>query len=402
MFDKPLSAVTAADIDQVTKDEVHESDVVEFKEALSTKDGRDDAWYASADKIGDRARDSIIHEVLGFANAHGGTLLLGIKESDNHPKRAVGIRAIPRCADLAARLPHYFRDLVEPPLAPHPIVVPVETDGRGGVILVGVSPSRNAPHRHKATLQSYMRRGEHTQPMTMRDIQDLTLQVERGLNLLERQFSDSAARFKMLCRPSTAMAVRATALPLSRVSVPIPHNADVIPPVGRFSGLVGDRKVSLVLPHAPETFRPILRGLRAHNEDDAAEVVIEVRETGVLEIFFNRREGDGQRNVIYLGWLLGAACNALAIADYLRIAAGAPGTEYGLELAVYDGGSLAVAAFGGQEYGVRRWLAGSTTFPRYQVGDRAGFSDVVQLIERDFWNGAGIRHLDPPVRVAFG
>lgn len=186
MFGKPINALTATDIDRLVNDAVRESDVVEFKEALSAKGGRD-AWHDGAAKIGDVARDKIVNEVIAFANSHGGTLVLGITETDDKPARAEKIVPIQRCADLAERLSRALADIVEPPLAPFPSIVPVLIEGDAGVVVFQVAASRNAPHRHRGSLESYVRRGEQAVRMTMREIQDLTLQVERGLALLERQ-----------------------------------------------------------------------------------------------------------------------------------------------------------------------------------------------------------------------
>lgn len=191
--------------------------------------------------------------------------------------------------------------------------------------------------------------------------------------------------------------------------MPIPHEKTIIPQLSVFKAVAGTADVQLVLPHAPNNFSPILRGLRAPEKDDfnGADVTIEVSESGTLEIFFVRRERSvvsqqrDEPNVIYLPWFLGMACNAMMMADYLRNAGGAPGTEYGLELAVYDGGTLQ-AAFRARNYGTKRWLEGTVTFPRYSVGDRASFQAVVQGIERDFWSATGTRHSDPPMSIDFG
>ena len=58
---------------------VQEDGEIEFKETLPARDGRD-AWLDGGNRIGDRARNKILEEVIAFANAYGGTLLLGISE----------------------------------------------------------------------------------------------------------------------------------------------------------------------------------------------------------------------------------------------------------------------------------------------------------------------------------
>ena len=115
MFGKPIRDVTAADIDRLCKDAVRESGVVEFKRALQGKDGPD-AWHDGVDKISDRARNELVSEIIAFANAHGGTLVLGIGETKDRPPRAEAIAQVRACADLAGRLALILRDVAEPPL----------------------------------------------------------------------------------------------------------------------------------------------------------------------------------------------------------------------------------------------------------------------------------------------
>ena len=93
MFGKLLNRLTSDDVDRLVREQVRELDVVEFKEALSGRGGRD-GWHDGADSIGDAARDKIVNEVIAFANAHGGTLVLGIAESDDKPPRAAEVAPI--------------------------------------------------------------------------------------------------------------------------------------------------------------------------------------------------------------------------------------------------------------------------------------------------------------------
>jgi predicted HTH transcriptional regulator len=97
-------------------EEYPEGEGLEFKEQLPSKDGID-PWASGERRITGRARDAILDEVIALANASGGHVILGIEESDDHPKRAKGIRPLPDCAALADRLRHQVRDCIEPPLA---------------------------------------------------------------------------------------------------------------------------------------------------------------------------------------------------------------------------------------------------------------------------------------------
>ena len=61
-----------------------------------------------------------------------------------------------------------------------------------------------APHRHTVTKECYIRRADRTEKMTMREIQDLTLQVERGLVKIERRFGEREELFASIWDESTA------------------------------------------------------------------------------------------------------------------------------------------------------------------------------------------------------
>ncbi len=79
VFGKRLHEITKDDIERLVAEAVQEDGEIEFKETLPARDGRD-AWLDGGNRIGDRARNKILEEVIAFANAYGGTLLLGISE----------------------------------------------------------------------------------------------------------------------------------------------------------------------------------------------------------------------------------------------------------------------------------------------------------------------------------
>ena len=153
-----------------------------------------------------------------FANAYGGALLLGIGESEGKPPVAASISPIPACTELAERLKLVFRDCVEPQIPRIEIfAVRTEADG-GGVVIIRTGRSRMAPHRVKPTRKCPIRRSDRCEEMTMREIQDLTLNLSRGLERLERRLAMRSERFaeefKCLESPDRAYGIRATAAPV--------------------------------------------------------------------------------------------------------------------------------------------------------------------------------------------
>ena len=194
VLSKPAGQIGISDIISLIDSEVPEGEQVEFKESLSTKGGSNDPWMVGKNKIGDQAKDALLKEAVGFANAYGGAVLLGIGESEAKPPVAARIVPIQRCADLVERLKLVFRDRVEPQL-PRIDIFAVPTEGESGVVIIRVGRSRLAPHRVTRTLVCPIRRSDRCEEMSMREIQDMTLNVSRRLERLERRLSERAERF---------------------------------------------------------------------------------------------------------------------------------------------------------------------------------------------------------------
>ena len=87
MFGKRPSEITADDIERVVAEQVQEGSQVELKVTLPARKG-DDPWTTGEGRIGDYARNELVAEVIAFANAYGGWLLLGVEETKEKPARA--------------------------------------------------------------------------------------------------------------------------------------------------------------------------------------------------------------------------------------------------------------------------------------------------------------------------
>ncbi len=195
VLSQPADQICVSDLQELIESEVPESDQIEFKQTLPTRDGSDDRWLTHGDRIGDKARNEILQEAVAFANAYGGALLLGIGESESRPPVAAEISPIPRCADLAERLKLVFRDCVEPQI-PLIEIFAVSTAGDCGVVVIRTGRSRMAPHRVTPTRKCPIRRSDRCEEMTMREIQDLTLNTSRGLERLGQRLSVRSESFK--------------------------------------------------------------------------------------------------------------------------------------------------------------------------------------------------------------
>ena len=214
---KPAEQVSSNDIKALIETRVPEGEQIELKESLPGRGKSPDPWIGGQKGMGDGARDSILEEAVAFANAHGGALLIGIRESKSKPPVAAEITPVPRCVELAERFKLKFRDCVEPRI-PSLEVFGVPTDGESGVVVIRVGRSRLAPHRVLRTRNCTIRRADRCEKMTMREIQDMTLNVSRGMERFEKRLAERSERFQReldrLQSPDDSYGLRLTALPV--------------------------------------------------------------------------------------------------------------------------------------------------------------------------------------------
>jgi Putative DNA-binding domain len=407
MFGKRPSELTPEDISRVVSEQVQEGSQIEFKGTLPAKGSAEDPWVAGRDQVGEFARNKLVEEVIAFANAYGGWLLVGIEETREKPARASAVVPIRDCGELAERLRLMCRDCIEPTL-PILEVAGVAMGNDRGVLVFHVPKSRMAPHRHSVTKECYIRRADRSEKMTMREIQDLTLQVERGLAAIERQFQKQreqfASHFTAYRAGSTrAFGLRATLVPLTPIYVERVHgNEAASPPSHTLWGTIGDSKpYDLGLRDGGGAWRPIVRGTIKSESNRRFASSREVHCDGLIEhVVMHRTEAEeGGRpgaTPFYLPiqWVMGLFGNALCAAEKFRRAAGAPDVEYGLKFDIASNAALPIGRYGGISFGETLGpLPEGTTFPRYSVGGTDQFQSLSETFERDFWNGAG---LDPP------
>ena len=399
VLSKPADQINRDDIHALIVSEVPEGEQIEFKESLPAKKQTPDPWMTDKDQIGDFAKDKILTEVVAFANAHGGALLLGIKESNTKPPVAADILPIPRCTDLAERLKLVFRDRVEPQL-PMLEVFAVQTEGESGVIIIRVGRSRLAPHRVTKTLVCPVRRSDRCEEMTMREIQDMTLNVSRGLERLEKRLFKRSKRFqeefKRLKTPEDAFGIRLTATPVGEEI-----RIDRVFRQGRISNEFsiawltvsrqrGADQNTLYSPFnpPPSAWQPILRGTRAEffpgPSNLSANVYRELHCDGLVELGLVRCSAELRSNPIFSpDWLVVMFANLAVWADRIRNQASAPTTEYALEAEIRVLGN---AVFPYSPPFTSYLTLPNVVFPRYCLNDTDEIPRLLALFEHDCWN----------------
>lgn len=398
MFSKPLRNVVAADVELVCSSRLPEGPEVEYKEALPTKSGTD-PWVNGGDHIGERARKKVLEEIVAFANAFGGTLVIGIAETAEKPARANNIKPIPRCVELAERLSLQCRDCIDPKIPLIEIAgVPTQNDG-AGIVIIRTPRSRMAPHRHAITRECYIRRADRSEKMTMREIQDLTLNVERGLAAIESRFDERKRLYANFLstygNSSRTFGMRASLQPMSSLFIRDVHkNFDVLPEVYSFPAtLNSENAIELSFNFLGSDWRPALRGSRCRTESGNSIAQLEVHCDGFIEYQFVMAEPAESRARFYRSWFMAVACSAMVTGEKFRQAAQTPVVEYALEIALSSlGGSTPVGMYGrGHDFGQRLGplAEGNWYFPRYSVASPNEFQQLASEIERDFWNLCG-------------
>lgn len=417
VLSKPADRIGVEDIRALIDSEVPEGEQIEFKRALPAEKSKSDPWMDGKSGIGNYARDSILEEAVAFANAHGGALLLGIGESTTPTKSAIAasISPIPRCAGLAERLKLAFRDCVEPHL-PMLEIFSVATENDRGIIVIRVGRSRLAPHRVSTTRHCPVRRSDRCERMTMREIQDMTLNLSRGLERLERRLKERAncfpPEFQRLATPDDAWGLRLTAAPVQddlRIEHVFQEGAivkDLDAPWRRIL-YQGNEFEGLHESWIPRCWRPKLRAARAEVEPNFTgrsqfrNSFREIYCDGLVEFGFAhvrvyphlKHDPEG-REVALLSPELPAEMFAnLAIwADHIRRQVNSPSAEYALEIEIYVVGyAVPVSAepIPFYERNPPQLSPGTITFPRYSLGESASIPNLISLFYRDFWHYLG-------------
>lgn len=408
MFDKPLSQITADDLRAYVATEPLEDEALEFKQGL---DDKEDSWGVGG-KLSVSAKQDVFRALIALANTRGGYLVLGISEADSDGPRASGITPIPNCARLAENLRRAAEAVIEPRV-PSLEAVAVPFEEQAGVVIFRVGRSLSAPHRLNMSdgrhrLHAFWRRGWETVPMSMREIQDLTLRIDRGeidrrerLAERQRQIGELIAA-RLGWAPSRLKEGVAQAYvfsifgsPLSPILIEdVYRQTDSHPRLREFQATSGASSAfTLHLARTQAPRRPILRGVEFMSERDGRFDLQQLNERGEFEMvragYVHPREGrtDG---MVHPGWLLSDLANALAWVDRIRRSATAPNTDFALNVELVVGEDVSLSTYDRHMLiDMGQFSPGAHAFPAYHVGGLEEFPDIVALFARDLMHLVG-------------
>ena len=395
LFSKHIDDIVPSDIHELVSKEYPETDSVEFKKQLPLKKGQEDQSKGQ-DSISDHARNKLLAEVVAFANAYGGHLIVGIDETPDHPHRASSIAAIPSCCDLAEKFKLQIRDCIEPSIPTIGVRgIHINADG-SGVIIFRVPQSRAAPHRLSTNKECYIRHADRSETMTMREIQDLTIQRTHVADRLDNLLAGRRKSFLQWIANSPtdkgiATGCRITLAPTSEIYLAsLFGNKSALPAPSNFEITFddGEKMKALALGQLWDE-RPIVRGTRRSNQKLNPDYLLEAHCSGLIEILYR---DINPKPEFYIAWILGVLCNGLFTAETFRRAAEASEVEYEFELEITSANSTVSVMNGNWRGGLLGTPPESPClFPRMSLGDYAGeINQLVEIAMTDLMNSCGI------------
>jgi hypothetical protein len=397
-----LEGLNINDLNRLCADEIPEGTEVEYKSALPVKTGRGlDAWHENG-SIGEYARNEIAEEIIAFANTFGGVLCVGIQESNDHPKRAAGLQPLPRVHDLARRLRQAVYGIIDPPLPMLEAIGIVSDEAGQGVVVMRVPPSRRKPHRHNVSKEVFYRRADETVRISMREIQELTVQTLTEATRLETVIADRRrhhreAAAKWINAPKEEgpgwgvavqyLAVPATAIDLGRV-VGRPRLTELDSIV---VATMPDKAIRLKWSHLPHTeWRPGLRSISNVNKDSStrrADYALYTDGRCEVSCFFSLTQ---TLPFVAAGWLVGGLGVALSWVDRIRREAGTAG-EYvvACQLSMFGKAASLMGYTAGNPDDYATLPVGHFDLPLMSVGASEEGDLLLQRFNEDIWNLAG-------------
>jgi len=429
LFGKPIEQATLADVERLSVDGVGEGQYLEFKEAVPVSDEEQrrqakagtvrpfDQSVANGTGIGDFGRNSLLEELVAFANADGGVIVLGIEETGDKPARAGKIAPIPHIIALERRLRDAVNSLTEPRLAYVGVRALLTELDDSGVILIETERSSLGPHWVKSTRAAKIRREDRADSLSMPEIHDMALRNARGFEGVVQKLSTSQTQFescffsklRTMCNiPSSFSSDEfrnwLTNNPRSfvgwRVTI-VAHQNIGIRRLEEMRDLIAGGRIEIVddpyrdrIDNYPLLFRqafnpkPILGGMTDNLGSSERCLTLRVDRDGFVELSFVT-QADATRHVTLLTLLSGIG-SAIGSYECLRLKGVAPSmpAEIGVEiLSLPDRCPMIGSGFveiHGEPLDFR------TSFSSMTISDRSSFDYFLNEIAADFVNAGGL------------
>ncbi len=399
ILSKSFDALTLTDIQQLITDKIPENNQLEYKGALSASKGID-PWENGKNRIGDKARNELLEELVAFANAQGGILFLGIAETNDGKGIPERINPIRQCEALIKPLELQIRDCIEPKI--HTIQIKaIQTNNDGkGVLLFNVQKSRSAPHRLKPTKECYIRRNDRSEKMSMIEIQDYTLLIDKGMDRVEAEFKKQQETFNnnflnFSQNNRFVFGIKAVIVPVyADIYIDkLYNNSDFFFP--RINGVktkLDNQELQFDYDFRNGRPTPIIRGVRFQEFSSQIRFLAELYCNGTAQVsmFFSAEEQ--HKEALGINDYFGMVINAILLAHQYKVFSGFTDIEYGLEIEIKkDNGPLRVCGWNDPNKSRHVGdLSPPALFPRYSIQNQQNYNNLMTVIYRDFWNAAGL------------
>ena len=188
------------------------------------------------------------------------------------------------------------------------------------------------------------------------------------------------------------------------------NNAEVQPLLKDLEATLNNKLVILSCPISPLDWRPILRGIRSteavKNNGRETQIQIDLTKNGLVEYtFVSTKEFLSEEDMnISSSWFICLVSNALCSVERFRCAAGALGVGFAMQVEIWTSRKLYIVDYSAKtssifnRYGIEiskaHFPQGPTLFPNYSLGIRDKFGKVIESVEQDFLNAAGIDRQD--------
>ncbi len=435
-FGKPLDQINANDILKLI--DTPEGQIFEIKSELAAEKNKKDPWLQSPapgkprKAPSDYAKQNIFKEIIAFANSEGGWLVLGLTETSDHPKRVKEVAPLPDCHELAERFKRAAYDWIDPPL-PSLQCRGIEmgsTPGEG-VIVFRVPRSLAAPHRlykKDRTQEAYKRVSDESKPMRMREIQDLTLDIARGQERIDKEFNNSRNRY-LLFKPRKSSKKGMVGFYIALVPTTGPVTIDrpyfqneLFKRECIFRVLSHNREKQIYtidsgLFYLSDSPRPILRGGRCiwsgsktfygpeGHHDEELLITLDIYESGIVQLSAKVTYDDSP--FLLLQWIISDLINTLCIIEMVRTTGSMTDAEYAMELElrcdeINDSRKSILSLkefdiiFSGKDglsYPVKIGPE-PLLLPKYRVVGINDFVRIIKEVTNDLYNAIGEPHID--------
>ncbi|MGB8817308.1 MAG: ATP-binding protein [Rhizobiaceae bacterium] len=288
LVSKPVHEWTLDDLNLIVERQSEESQFLEFKEHMPVKN-QGLGWNFNG-ILHANQRDGLAKEIVAFANAYGGHLIVGIKETEEKPSRAERLGDVNNdVAELAERLRSALNSVIDPPINGLGIQPIISSSSGGCFLAINVPRSTHAPHGFGKPPEAYMRRADRSEPMTMRDMENVFWEARTRRERVAGEFAKAKEGFirKELQRGELQVAfIAVSETPcfsdslLEAVSVRNPRKwAGIyqVPGGGIFRGPE----------NCPDGWMPDINGLRTGFDSDERSELWQLDETGIVSLNFS-------------------------------------------------------------------------------------------------------------------